>query len=98
MDTLATVEVPAAEIPSRDRAANVLYRHIRWLRASDFAVVIAAVILAQLAKFGPAGESVQASSFQFSYEFLSVVLVLVWCMALVVYKTADAKVLGLGAD
>jgi exopolysaccharide biosynthesis polyprenyl glycosylphosphotransferase len=98
METLETVNVPVTEIPSRDRAANVLQRHIRRLRATDFAVVIAAVMLAQLAKFGPPGESIQASTFEFSYEFLSVILAFAWCLSLLAYKTADAKVLGLGAD
>ena len=98
METLTTVEVPAAEIPSRDRVTNVLKRHTRWLRFTDFVVVAAAVMLAQAAKFGPPSEPVQGTSFRFSYELLSVLIGLAWCFSLIVYKTADAKVLGLGAD
>lgn len=98
METLATVDVPAAEIPTRDRVTNVLKRHIRWLRATDFLVVVGAVVLAHAAKFGPPSESVRASKFEFSYDILSAVLALAWCLGLLAYKTADAKVLGLGAE
>ena len=55
-------------------------------------------MLAQAAKFGPPSEPVQGTSFRFSYELLSVLIGLAWCFSLIVYKTADAKVLGLGAD
>lgn len=98
MDALAKLSVPVGDIPAMDRSAQILQRHILRLRVTDFIVVIAAVVLAQMAQFGPAGKSIRGSTFYFSYESLSVMLAIAWCLYLLAYKTADAKVLGLGAD
>lgn len=76
-------------------------RYARGLTITDFLVVTWAVIGAQLLRFGvSAADEVQVSarlSLTFSYTIITVVLILAWLLMLAVFKTRDARIVGVGA-
>jgi exopolysaccharide biosynthesis polyprenyl glycosylphosphotransferase len=92
----APAPVPQAPfIPIRKAAASWLARHINFLRTTDSFLVVAAVFAGyQLSSAGVAsgvrgdgGTLVTAAA-----------VALLWPAALEIYRTRDAKVLGVGAD
>jgi exopolysaccharide biosynthesis polyprenyl glycosylphosphotransferase len=94
----AATPAPAPQapfIPTRKAAASWLARHINFLRTTDSALVLAAVFAGYelsnvgVASAGPgdAGTLVTAAA-----------VALLWPTSLEIYRTRDAKVLGVGAD
>lgn len=76
-------------------------RYARGLAITDFLVVVWAVVGAQLLRFGVSTEEEArvGSGFDLglNYTLITVVLILAWMLMLTVFKTRDARVVGVGA-
>jgi exopolysaccharide biosynthesis polyprenyl glycosylphosphotransferase len=68
------------------------------LIAADVLVVTAALIVAQLTRFGTADAQVPVASATIGYDYLGVVIALLWLGALGAFRSRDRRVLGLGSD
>jgi len=76
-------------------------RYARGLAITDFLVIAWAVIGAQLLRFGVSieDEARVGSGFNLglNYTLITVILILAWMLMLAVFKTRDARVVGVGA-
>ncbi len=73
----------------------------RWLLVSDFAVVLAAVLLAQAIRFGELPQLNSSTALQstgFSYFVVSVLIVAIWMAALTINASRSPKLFGNGLD
>ncbi|WP_310889892.1 sugar transferase [Clavibacter capsici] len=84
-------------------AAPVIPSGRRWARdyrtrliATDWAIIIATVLAAQLARFGTGDAAVDAGSVQLDYGIVSVVVVAAWIAVLGAFRTRDARIVGVG--
>lgn len=90
---LPPIAVPAT--PGRKAGAAWISTHINLLRAADTLVVVGAVVVGDLLSsvgFVPGVESAKGGL------LTAALVMLLWLMALEIYRTRDAKVLGVGAD
>ena len=73
------------------------YRHL--LIAADAFVIVAVTAAAHLTRFGlSAANSVSVGEFQVDYLHISVVIAGTWMLALGLYKSRDARIVGIGID
>lgn len=77
----------------------------RWIEAyrarlavGDLAVVITAVVAAQLLRFGVAGDAVVLQASPVSYWLVSAVLVALWATALSVFRSRESRIVGSGPE
>ena len=68
------------------------------IAAGDLVVVVAAVVAAQLVRFGVSGSAVLLQVSLISYSLVSAVLIAMWWLALVVFRTRDSQVVGSGTE
>jgi len=77
-------------------------RYARWLAFTDFLVVLWVVVGAQLLRFGVTNADVSRDSGAFgielNYTLITTALILVWLLALSVFRTREARVIGAGFD
>jgi exopolysaccharide biosynthesis polyprenyl glycosylphosphotransferase len=76
----------------------------RWARdyrtrliATDWAIIIATVLVAQLTRFGTGDAAVEAGSVQVDYGIVSVIVVGAWIAVLGAFRTRDVRIVGVGA-
>lgn len=91
--------------PSGDRPSPVGVARYKWERRirkwwfiSDFAVVLGAVVSAQVLRFG---EATSAAALRFSflnYSVVSAIIVVVWMVTLGIYGTRSTRILGNGLE
>ncbi len=86
---------PTAAAPSSGLAWARRYRAI--LRVSDFCIIVLAVTVAHLARFGTEGIKADIGAFSANYWFLSVFIMLTWIVTLGAFRTRDSRVIGVGA-
>ncbi|UQZ80776.1 sugar transferase [Clavibacter michiganensis subsp. michiganensis] len=77
----------------------------RWARdyrtrlmASDWAIIVATVLVAQLTRFGTGDAAVDAGSMQLDYGIVSVIVVAAWIAVLGAFRTRDARIVGVGVS
>ncbi|MEO9326899.1 sugar transferase [Gordonia aurantiaca] len=80
--------------PSRSR--SWVPRYTRWVRLTDFLVVVGSVALAQRVRFGPEGHLESAAGVHIPAIGVSVFLVVVWMLALTVFQTYDRRIYASG--
>jgi exopolysaccharide biosynthesis polyprenyl glycosylphosphotransferase len=91
----AALAAPVLAVPVRKAAASWIATHINFLRTTDTLLVLAAVYAGyQLSAvgFAPGGPGDRGNA------AAAAAVALLWPAALEVYRTRDAKVLGVGAD
>ena len=71
-------------------------RYIRWLRISDTVVVVLAVVVAQRIRFGEYGSRLEYRDID--YTMVSLVIIAVWLIALAIYRSRSARVIGAGVE
>jgi exopolysaccharide biosynthesis polyprenyl glycosylphosphotransferase len=67
-------------------------RHIRRLAATDAAVIITSVAIAQFARFGADPATFHAEDLAYSYTAVSAVLILAWFSVLVLFRSREPRV------
>ncbi|MHA7141954.1 sugar transferase [Arthrobacter sp. Sr33] len=68
------------------------------LRVADTLVICAALVVAQLARFGTGRVQVPVADTAIGYDFLGLAIALMWLGALSAFRSRDPRVLGLGSD
>ena len=103
---LTATEQPVTESRVHEPALHVgegiksgwLRSHVRRLAASDAAVIVASVAIAQLARFGTVPATFRTEALVYSYTAVSAVLILAWFSALFLFRSREARVIGTGAE
>lgn len=73
------------------------YRHL--LIAADALVIAAVTAAAHITRFGLSTvNSVQVGEFRVDYLYISVIIAAAWMVALGLYKSRDARIVGIGID
>ena len=77
----------------------------RWIEAyrarltvGDLAVVLVAVVAAQLVRFGVTGDSVLLQASMISYSLVSALLVGLWTLALSLFHSRESRIIGSGPE
>ncbi|RNE67376.1 sugar transferase [Cryobacterium tepidiphilum] len=97
VDTLAPV-TPTLTADSRESGLTWARRYRNRLRATDFTVIVAAVTVALVARFGVAGAQTSVgTSPVVEYWMVSAVIVVAWLATLSALHTRDSRVVGVGA-
>lgn len=91
--SLQTAARAAAVAPPRWAAT-----YVQRLVYTDAAAIVIAVTVAQLVRFGSTDAVLHSASSELSYTAVSVLLALGWIVALALFHTRDARVVGTGAD
>lgn len=73
-------------------------RYRRWLRWTDTAIIVTTVTAAYLIRFDRDAALLSGTLSRASYAAISLMILLLWVVALEIYHTRDDKVLGIGAD
>jgi exopolysaccharide biosynthesis polyprenyl glycosylphosphotransferase len=101
----SAVTYPSLGYRAQSRKGETLGGTRGWVRpyrtaliAADVLVVTAALIVAQLTRFGTADAQVPVASATIGYDYLGVVIALLWLGALGAFRSRDRRVLGLGSD
>lgn len=96
VDTLGRpAPTPAVATPASGLAWARRYR--TKLRVSDIAIVVIAVTIAHLARFGTEGTQAAVGSFSANYWWLSILIMATWIITLGAFRTRDSRVIGIGA-
>jgi exopolysaccharide biosynthesis polyprenyl glycosylphosphotransferase len=93
--TFRPAPTPAVGNPASGLAWARRYRAI--LRVSDIGIIVAAVSVAQLARFGTEGTRAAVGPFSANYWLLSIFIMLTWIATLGAFRTRDSRVIGIGA-
>jgi hypothetical protein len=72
-------------------------RYVAWLRVADFLIVVAAVVVAQLLRFGTTPATL-AGPTSLGYSAVSILIIGCWVWFLTIYRTRARGVIGGGAD
>ncbi|MCU1442964.1 MAG: polyprenyl glycosylphosphotransferase [Cryobacterium sp.] len=97
---LQLVDAPGRPAPAAAIAASGLAwarRYRTKLRVSDIGIVIAAVTVAHLARFGTEGIRAAVGTFSANYWLLSFLIMATWIITLGAFRTRDTRVIGVGA-
>ena len=89
------VESGGAVVATRTRWTTGYVQRIAW---SDVAVVIVAVLVAQLVRFGSDGTLAVGFASRLSYTAVSGFLAFGWIAALALFRARDSRVIGSGAE
>ena len=83
------------------RDADWAHRYAVGLTITDLVIIVWAVVGAQLIRFGVSNADEAAAStrlgIDLNYTFISVILAIAWLVMLAVFKTRDARVVGVGS-
>ena len=82
----------AAEAPQRSWAKRYRAR----LRVTDSIIILAAIAVAFIARFGVSNVQTELVKFPFGYLSISILIALVWAVSLYAYRTRDSQVVGVG--
>jgi exopolysaccharide biosynthesis polyprenyl glycosylphosphotransferase len=72
-------------------------RYGAWLRVADFLVISAAVVLAQLLRFGTTSAS-STGHISLHYSILSVAIIISWTWSLAIFRTRAPGIVGRGSE
>ncbi|HYI33584.1 MAG TPA: sugar transferase [Glaciibacter sp.] len=93
--TFRPAPTPAVGTPASGLAWAKRYRTI--LRVSDVCIIVAAVTVAHLARFGIEGTRAAVGPISANYWLLSLIIMLTWIVTLGAFRTRDSRVIGIGA-
>ena len=97
VDTLPPA-APSVAPDARDSGTTWARRYRSRLRLTDSTVIIAAVSVAFLARFGVTGVQTSVGAIQVvDYGIISAVIVIAWLATLAAWHTRDSRVVGVGA-
>ncbi|HEY0240539.1 MAG TPA: sugar transferase, partial [Friedmanniella sp.] len=68
------------------------------LAVGDLVVVVVAVVAAQLVRFGASADAVLFASSVISYSLVSAGLIVLWSLALTVFRTREGRIVGSGPE
>ena len=91
-------ETLAPPVPVATRPPSWVDSYRNRLALSDAGAVLAAVLAAQVVRFGVGSDAVLANSSVVSYGLISVVLAATWLLTLELFRAREGRVLGSGAE
>jgi len=95
--TRAGVRIDQAEAVAPN-LANWARSYRQKLRITDAIIIVAAIALAQVARFGIDDKSVDVAGHTVDYWQVSVIVALSWLAMIGVFRTRDSRVVGAGAS
>jgi exopolysaccharide biosynthesis polyprenyl glycosylphosphotransferase len=100
LTTLAADEARASalKLPKPYSSSELQTSHIRRVAIVDTLVIVIAVGLAQILRFGATASSAQLHNSRLTYSLISVVLIVSWELALRIFQARAPRVTGSGAE
>jgi exopolysaccharide biosynthesis polyprenyl glycosylphosphotransferase len=95
VDTFRPAPTPALGTAASGLAWARRYRN--KLRVSDVGIIVGAVTVAHLVRFGTEGIRTEVGPVSANYWALSILIMLTWIVTLGAFRTRDSRVIGIGA-
>ncbi|TFB91736.1 sugar transferase [Cryobacterium sp. HLT2-28] len=95
-----TVDTPVREVFADSQSSGQVWarRYRSKLRISDVSIIVVAVGVAFVARFGTDAAAVAAGPFRVDYWVVALMVVSIWIITLGAFHTRDSRVIGVGAN
>lgn len=93
------VETPVRKVFADSHTSGLIWarRYRTKLRVSDVSIIVIAVGIAFVARFGVETAAVAAGPFRIDYWIVALMVVTIWIITLGAFHTRDSRVIGVGA-